>query len=156
MGVGSHARARGALRDQSGRPSVCPGRRAGGDVGHDSRQKRIELQAIEGRLTLKGQRPIHGRRASGTGENPVRDRLFRGRAGQTETVAGGCPSGSLYQEKPFITEIVFDGNQELSDDKLKEKITIKEPDLSGSATNQESAEKVRLAYQEDGYTTTAR
>ena len=37
VGVGSHARARGALRDQSGRPSACPGRRAGGDVGHDSR-----------------------------------------------------------------------------------------------------------------------
>ena len=31
----------------------------------------------------------------------------------------------VVQEKPFITEIVFDGNEQLTDEKLKEKTTIK-------------------------------
>ena len=57
----------------------------------------------------------------------------------------------VVREKPFITEIVFDGNEELSDDKLKEKITIKSQTFLDQQQAKESAEKIRLAYQEDGF-----
>jgi len=57
----------------------------------------------------------------------------------------------LVLEKPFITEIVFDGNKALSDDKLKEKITIKSQAYLDQLQAKESAEKIRLAYQGDGY-----
>ena len=43
----------------------------------------------------------------------------------TEPGTGGVALIFLVLEKPFITEIVFDGNSALSDDKLKEKVTIK-------------------------------
>ena len=46
---------------------------------------------------------------------------------------------------------MFDGNKELSDDKLKEKITIKSQAFLDQPQAKESAEKIRLAYQEDGY-----
>ena len=46
---------------------------------------------------------------------------------------------------------MFDGNEELSDDKLKEKITIKSQAFLDQQQAKESAEKIRLAYQEDGY-----
>jgi outer membrane protein insertion porin family len=57
------------------------------------------------------------------------------------------------REKPFITEIVYDGNENLSDDKLKEKTTIKSQSFLDQQQAKESAEKIRLAYQEDGYYT---
>ena len=57
----------------------------------------------------------------------------------------------VVREKPFITEIVFDGNENLSDDKLKEKITIRSQSFLDQQQAKESAERIRLAYQEDGY-----
>jgi outer membrane protein insertion porin family len=57
----------------------------------------------------------------------------------------------IVREKPFITEIVFDGNENLSDDKLKEKITIRSQSFLDQQQTKESAERIRMAYQEDGY-----
>ena len=70
---------------------------------------------------------------------------------ETEPTPEGIALTFVVQEKPFITEIVFDGNEELSDDKLKEKITIKSQAFLDQQQAKESAEKIRLAYQEDGY-----
>jgi outer membrane protein insertion porin family len=113
--------------------------------------KRIELPAIAGRLTLKVGDPY-------TPEN-VRAQIkilydagyFEDVQVETESVPGGIALTFLVREKPFITEIVFDGNEELSDDKLKEKITIKSQAFLDQQQAKESAEKIRLAYQEDGY-----
>ena len=93
-------------------------------------QKRIELQAIQGRLTLKANDRFtpdalreQVKILYGTG-------YFEDVQVETETADGGVAVGFIVREKPFITEIVFDGNEELSDDKLKEKITIKSQTLS--------------------------
>ncbi len=116
-----------------------------------SGQKRIELQAIEGRLTLKPNDRFtpdalreQVKILYGTG-------YFEDVQVETESAAGGVSVGFIVREKPFITEIVFDGNEELSDDKLKEKITIKSQTFLDQQQAKESAEKIRLAYQEDGY-----
>ncbi|TLY12315.1 MAG: outer membrane protein assembly factor, partial [Nitrospirae bacterium] len=37
---------------------------------------------------------------------------------ETESVADGVAVTFVVREKPFITEIVFDGNENLSEDKL--------------------------------------
>ena len=114
-------------------------------------QKRIELQAIEGRLTLKANDRFTAdalreqvKILYGTG-------YFEDVQVETEPAAGGVSVGFVVREKPFITEIVFDGNEELSDDKLKEKVTIKSQTFLDQQQAKESAEKIRLAYQEDGY-----
>ena len=70
---------------------------------------------------------------------------------ETESGKGGVALAFLVREKPFITEIVFDGNKDLSDDKLKEKITIKSQSFLDQPQAKESAEKIRLAYQGNGY-----
>ena len=70
---------------------------------------------------------------------------------ETDPGQGGVAVTFVIREKPFITEIVFDGNEELSDDKLKEKITIKSQTFLDQQQAKESAEKIRLAYQEDGF-----
>ena len=113
--------------------------------------KRIELQAIEGRLTLK----VNDRFTA----DALRDQVkilygtgyFEDVQVETDPGPGGVAVTFVVREKPFITEIVFDGNEELSDDKLKEKITIKSQTFLDQQQAKESAEKIRVAYQEDGF-----
>jgi len=114
-------------------------------------QKRIELPAIQGRLTL---RPNDRYTA-----DAIREQVkilygtgyFEDVQVETDPGATGVAVTFIVREKPFITEIVFDGNQELSDDKLKEKITIKSQTFLDQQQAKESAEKIRLTYQEDGF-----
>lgn len=113
--------------------------------------KRIEDQAIRGRLTLK------------VGDlytlDAIRSQIrviyemgfFEDVQLETDETPAGMAIVFLVKEKPFITEVVFDGNENFSDDKLKEKITIRNQSFLDQQQVKESAEKIRLAYQEDGY-----
>ncbi|MGE3153768.1 MAG: outer membrane protein assembly factor BamA [Nitrospiraceae bacterium] len=112
---------------------------------------RIESAAIQGRLTLK----------AGDLYTPdaVRKQMrllyetgfFEDVQSEVDAVPDGMAVFFIVKEKPFITEIVFDGNEELSEDKLKEKITIRGQTFLDPKLVKESAEKIKGAYQEDGY-----
>ena len=113
--------------------------------------KRIELPAITGRLTLKPGDPYTPENVRGQIKILYETGFFEEVQVETEPGAGGVALAFLVREKPFITEIVFDGNTALSDDKLKEKITIKNQAYLDQQQAKESAEKIRVAYQADGY-----
>ncbi|HTL62413.1 MAG TPA: outer membrane protein assembly factor BamA [Nitrospira sp.] len=113
--------------------------------------KKIELPAIQGRLTLKPGDPYTPENVRGQIKILYDTGYFEDVQVETESAPDGVALTFIVQEKPFITEIVFDGNEELSDDKLKEKITIKSQAFLDQQQAKESAEKIRLAYQEDGY-----
>lgn len=113
--------------------------------------KKIELPAIEGRLTLKPGDPYTPENVRGQIRILYETGYFEDVQVETESTPQGIALTFIVQEKPFITEIVFDGNEELSDDKLKEKITIKSQAFLDQQQAKESAEKIRLAYQEDGF-----
>lgn len=113
--------------------------------------KRIMLPAIAGRLTLKPGDPYTPENVRGQIKILYETGFFEEVQVETEMGAGGVTLAFLVREKPFITEIVFDGNQALSDDKLKEKITIKSQAFLDQLQAKESAEKIRQAYQGDGY-----
>ncbi len=113
--------------------------------------KKIELSAIEGRLTLKPGDPYTPENVRGQIKILYETGYFEDVQVETDVGANGTAVAFLVREKPFITEIVFDGNQELSDDKLKEKITIKSQAFLDQQQAKESAEKIRLTYQEEGY-----
>ena len=113
--------------------------------------KKIELPAIQGRLTLKPGDPYTPENMRGQIKILYETGYFEDVQVETESVPEGIALTFIVLEKPFITEIVFDGNEELSDDKLKEKITIKSQAFLDQQQAKESAEKIRLAYQEDGY-----
>jgi outer membrane protein insertion porin family len=113
--------------------------------------KRIELPAIAGRLTLKPGDPYTPENVRGQIKILYDSGYFEDVQVETESGVGGVALVLLVREKPFITEIVFDGNKELSDDKLKEKITIKSQAFLDQPQAKESAEKIRLAYQGDGF-----
>ncbi len=113
--------------------------------------KRIEVPAIVGRLTLK----VGDRYTPETVRGQVKilydTGFFEDVQVETESIAEGMAVTFVVQEKPFITEIVFDGNEQLTDEKLKEKTTIKSQTFLDQQQVKESAETIRLAYQHDGY-----
>lgn len=113
--------------------------------------KRIELPAIAGRLTLKVDDPYTPENVRGQVKILYDTGFFEDVQVETDQVPGGIAVVFVVREKPFITEIVYDGNENLSDDKLKEKTTIKSQAFLDQQQAKESAEKIRLAYQEDGY-----
>lgn len=113
--------------------------------------KRIELPAIAGRLTLKAGDPYQPETVREQVKILYDAGFFEDVQVETESVEGGTAVAFVVREKPFITEIVYDGNENLSDDKLKEKTTIKGQSFLDQQQAKESAEKMRLAYQDEGY-----
>jgi outer membrane protein insertion porin family len=113
--------------------------------------KRIEVPAIAGRLMLKAGDRYTPDTVRGQVKILYDTGFFEDVQVETESVPGGMAVTFVVQEKPFITEIVFDGNQQLTDEKLKEKTTIKSQTFLDQQQVKESAETIRLAYQHDGY-----
>jgi outer membrane protein insertion porin family len=70
---------------------------------------------------------------------------------QTESVSEGIKVVFAVREKPFTSEIVFDGNDHLSDDKLQELITLQSQVFLDQQQIKVSVQKIREAYEADGY-----
>lgn len=113
--------------------------------------KRIEIPAIIGRLTLKPGDAYVPDNVKGQVKILYDTGFFEDVQVESEAVREGMVVTFVVQEKPFITEIVYDGNENLSDEKLKEKTTIKSQTFLDQQQAKESAETIRLAYQHDGY-----
>ena len=113
--------------------------------------KRIEVPAIIGRLTLKSGDTYVEDNVTGQVKILYDTGFFEDVRVESEAVPDGMVVTFVVQEKPFITEIVYDGNENLSDEKLKEKTTIKSQTFLDQQQAKESAETIRLLYQHDGY-----
>jgi len=113
--------------------------------------KRIEVPAIRGRISLK-----EGNRFS---TEAIRDQIrsvyqmgfFEDVRVETEPVPGGVAVVFVVTEKPFITNIVFDGNDKLKDEKLIEKFTVRTQSFLDQQQVKDSVEKLRVLYEEEGY-----
>ena len=70
---------------------------------------------------------------------------------KTEGFENGLKVIFLVKEKPLIREITFEGNDELTIEKLKEGLTLLPRTAFNLQLIQENAEKIRLKYQDAGY-----
>ena len=70
---------------------------------------------------------------------------------QTDATPDGVTVTFVVREKPFVVDIVFDGNEELSDDKLKEVISLQNQVFLDQQAMTLSAEKIRAEYEKNGY-----
>ncbi len=113
--------------------------------------KRIELPAIIGRLTLRVEDPYVPEVVRGQVKILYESGWFEDVQVETEPAPGGMAIVYVVQEKPFITEIVYDGNENITDEKLKEKTVIKAQSYLNQQQAKESAENIRLVYEKDGY-----
>jgi outer membrane protein insertion porin family len=68
-----------------------------------------------------------------------------------EEVPGGLRLAVIVTEKPIVSSIVIEGNQEVDTADLKEAVTIKERTLFQEEKIKESAAKMRAVYQNQGY-----
>ncbi len=70
---------------------------------------------------------------------------------KTEGFENGLKVIFVVKEKPLIREILFEGNVELTTEKLKEGLTLLPRTAFNLQTINENAEKIRLKYQDAGY-----
>ncbi len=70
---------------------------------------------------------------------------------KTEGFEDGLKVIFSVKEKPLIREITFEGNDELTTEKLKEGMTLMPRSAFNIQLIQETAEKIRLKYQDEGY-----
>ncbi len=55
------------------------------------------------------------------------------------------------QERPLLRRVLFEGNRALSDDKLREKLTFRTPEIFRPQLPMRTVEVLRAAYHKDGY-----
>jgi outer membrane protein insertion porin family len=111
----------------------------------------IEVQAILGKLSIKPGDPFS--------QEHIRDQIqriygmgfFEEVEVSTKVMANGVLVVFRVKEKPFTVEVVFDGNDELSDDKLSEKNTVKNQVFLDKEQVKVSVENFRQLYQEKGF-----
>jgi outer membrane protein insertion porin family len=70
---------------------------------------------------------------------------------RTEGFEDGLKVIFSVKEKPLIREITFDGNDELTTEKLKENLTLLPRTAFNMQLINDNAEKIRLKYQDDGF-----
>jgi outer membrane protein insertion porin family len=113
--------------------------------------KRIEVPAIRTRVTLKEGEPFSMEK--------VRDQIraiyqmgyFEDVRVETEPAPGGVTVVFVVTEKPFITEILFDGNDKVKDEKLREKLTVRNQSFLDQQQVKDSVERLRLVYEDEGF-----
>jgi len=113
--------------------------------------KRIEVPAIRGRIALK-EGDTFSQEAIRTQIRAVYQMgFFEDVRVETEPVPGGVAVVFAVTEKPFITKILFDGNDKIGEEKLREKMTVRNQSFLDQQQVKDSVERLRLVYEEDGY-----
>ena len=113
--------------------------------------KRIEVPAIRSRITLKEGDQFSTEAVRGQIRAVYQMGYFEDVRVETEPVAGGVAVVFVVTEKPFITEILFDGNEKLKDEKLREKLTVRIQSFLDQQQVKDSVERLRLLYEDEGH-----
>ncbi|RMH31830.1 MAG: outer membrane protein assembly factor BamA [Nitrospirae bacterium] len=111
----------------------------------------ISTSAIEGQLTIRPGDVFREEQLREQIQRIYRMGFFEDVQAQTEPVAHGVRVVFVVRENPFLTEVRFDGNDHFSDDKLRELLTLRTQVFLDEEQVKVSAERIRKAYQEDGY-----
>lgn len=113
--------------------------------------KRIESPAIRSRLTLKEGERFAAERVREQIRVLYQMGYFEDVRVETEPKAGGVAVIFVVTEKPFVTEILFDGNDDLKDEKLTEKLTVRSQSFLDQQQIKDSVERLRQLYEDEGH-----
>lgn len=111
----------------------------------------IEPQAILGKLSVKTGDPLNREEIRKDIQQIYSLGFFEEVEVATEPREGGVAVIFHVTEKPFTVEVVFDGNDEISDDKLNEKNTVRSQVFLDKEQVKVTVEKFRTLYEEKGY-----
>lgn len=113
--------------------------------------KRIEVPAIRTRLTLKEGERVTAERIREQIRALYQMGYFEDVRVETEPRAGGVAVIFVVTEKPFVTEILFDGNDNLTAEKLTEKLTVRTQSFLDQQQIKDSVERLRQLYEDEGH-----
>ena len=113
--------------------------------------KRIEESAIKSKITQKVGDPISQEKVNEDIKSIFKMGYFEDARAEIEPFEGGIKLIYVLKEKPTIARIEFQGNKELDDAKLREKLTITTGSIADAVLIQDNANKLRAFYEEEGY-----
>ncbi len=113
--------------------------------------KRIEVPAIRARLTMKEGDHVTAERIREQIRALYHMGYFEDVRVETEPRAGGVAVIFVVTEKPFVVEILFDGNDNLKGEKLTEKLTVRTQSFLDQQQIKDSVERLRQLYEDEGY-----
>ncbi|HXX57973.1 MAG TPA: outer membrane protein assembly factor BamA, partial [Thermodesulfovibrionales bacterium] len=113
--------------------------------------KRIEEGAVKSKITQKTGEPISNEKISEDIKNIYKMGYFDDVTAEMEPQEGGIQLIYVVKEKPTIVRVSFQGNKELADDKLKEKVGITAGSIADTTLIQDNALKIQQYYEEEGY-----
>ncbi|MCL4477256.1 MAG: outer membrane protein assembly factor BamA [Nitrospirae bacterium] len=113
--------------------------------------KRIEEVAVKAKITQKIGEQLSNEKISEDIKNIFKMGYFDDVKTEIETLEGGIKVIYIVKEKPTVIRVEFQGNNEIKDDKLKEKTTITVGAIADTTLIQDNAGKLQLFYEEEGY-----
>jgi outer membrane protein insertion porin family len=113
--------------------------------------KRIEEGAIRAKISQKIGEPVSEDRVNEDIKSIFKMGYFDDVKAEIEPFEGGVKLVYVLTEKPTIAKVDFQGNKEIEDSKLKEKITITPGSIADSVLIQDNALKLKNYYEEEGY-----
>jgi len=113
--------------------------------------KRIEEGAIKARITQKTGEPLSSEKTAEDIKNIYKMGYFDDVKVEIETFEGGIKLIYVVKEKPTVIKVEFQGNKEMSDDKLREKIALTPGSIADITLIQDNASKLQAFYEEEGY-----
>lgn len=113
--------------------------------------KRIEEGAVKAKISQKIQEPLSQDKTNDDIKSIFKMGYFDDVKVEIEAFEGGIKLIYAVKEKPTIIKVEFQGNKELEDSKLREKIAVTPGAIADTVLIQENAVKVSKYYEEEGY-----
>ena len=113
--------------------------------------KRIEEGAVKAKLSQKIGEPISQEKTNEDIKSIFKMGYFDDVKVEIEPFEGGVKVFYIIKEKPTIIKVEFQGNKELDDAKLKEKVTITPGSIADTVLIQDNAINIGKLYEEEGY-----
>lgn len=113
--------------------------------------KRIEEGAIKAKISQRPGDAVSQEKTNEDIRSIFKMGYFEDVKIELEAFEGGIRLIYIVKEKPTIIRVDFQGNKELDDAKLKEKISITAGSIADTVLIQDNAAKLRNYYEEEGY-----
>ncbi len=113
--------------------------------------KRIEEGAVKVKLSQKTGEPVSQEKTNEDIKTIFKMGYFEDVRLEIAPFEGGVKLSYIIKEKPTIIRVEFQGNKEIDDAKLKEKLTITPGSIADTVLIQDNAVIIGKIYEEEGY-----
>lgn len=113
--------------------------------------KRIEESAIKSKIVQKPGETISQEKTNEDIKAIFKMGYFDDVRAEVEPFEGGVKLIYIVKEKPTIIKIDLQGNDEIEDSKLREKLTITTGAIADAVLIQDNANNLKMLYEEEGY-----